>query len=91
MPALALPEELFRNSEKGVFAGLGISLPEAVRYESRIREKATFVFVSCDDVPQSEWARELLIAMGAEEANLLRANDQGGPTREETGALINQA
>jgi hypothetical protein len=71
MEALALPGEFLLNSEKGVFAGLGISPSDATRYESRMRNKASFVFVRCEDVPQSEWARELLSAMGAEEVKLL--------------------
>ena len=89
MPALAIPEEMLRNSEKGVFAGLGISVSEAVRYENRMREKASFVFVSCNDVPQSEWARQLLIAMGAEEASLLRSEDGILTAQEQTGVLSN--
>jgi hypothetical protein len=91
MSAFALPEELFVHSEKGVFGGLGISPSAAARYERRMRDKMSFVFVSCNDVPQSEWARELLIAMGAEEARLLRLENESRPTHDEAGALFNQA
>lgn len=87
--ALALPEELFRTSEKGIFAGLGISASDAARYESRMRDKASFVFVSCNDVPRSEWARELLSAMGAAEARLLTQEKQSQSQAESKPVLAN--
>jgi hypothetical protein len=87
MKALALPEELLRNSEKGVLVGLGLSPSEAARYENRMHDKMSFVFVSCNDVPQSEWARELLSAMGAEEASLSRVENQNQVPPQGTGIL----
>lgn len=75
--ALALPEELLSaDADAGVFGVLGIPQAEAVRYNSRLRENAAFILVSCDHVAHSEWARELLSAMGGEEVSLLESRYQ---------------
>jgi hypothetical protein len=87
--ALALPGKLLANSERGVFAGLGISPTDAARYESRMRDKSSFVYVSCDDLAQSEWARELLSTMGAEEVSLLRRDGDSPKEQEGAATLLN--
>lgn len=89
LQALAIAEEFLKKSEKSVFVGLGISASDAARYESRMHDRASFVFVSCDDVPRSEWARELLSAMGAEEARLLRQDNQSQAQAESHRDLTN--
>ena len=89
MQALALPVELLATSERGVFAGLGISPSVAARYESRMRDKSSFVFVSCDDLAHSEWARELLSTMGAEEVSLLRQESDSQTEQGGTKSLAN--
>jgi hypothetical protein len=89
MQALALPVELLATSERGVFAGLGISPSVAARYEGRMRDKSSFVFVSCDDLAQSEWARELLSTMGAEEVSLLRQESDSQTGQGGTKPLAN--
>ena len=85
--ALALPEELLVNSERGFFAGLGTSPPIASRYESRMRDQSSFIFVSCEDIAQSEWARELLSTMGAEEVSLLSRDQDVIASAGETNLL----
>jgi hypothetical protein len=87
--ALALPGKLLANSERGVFAGLGISPTDAARYESRMRDKSSFVYVSCDGLAQSEWARELLSTMGAEEVSLLRRDGDSPKEQEGAATLLN--
>lgn len=67
---LSLPEDLLR-SETGVFGVLGIPPDEAIRYRNRLRNNAAFILVNCEHFAHSEWARELLSTMGAEEASLL--------------------
>jgi len=69
---LSLPENLLR-SEAEMFGLLGIPPDEAARYKSRLRKNAAFILVSCEHVAHSEWARELLSTMGAEEASLLES------------------
>ena len=84
---LALPESLLRpESVSEVFGLLGISPGEAARYRSQLRKNAAFIFVSCEHEAHSEWARELLGAMGAEEASLLVAysDEKGTKTRRPT-------
>jgi hypothetical protein len=69
---LAMPHNLLRSeSVSEVFGLLGIGPDEVARYQSRLRDKSAFILVSCEHVAHSEWARELLSTMGAEEANLL--------------------
>jgi len=55
----------------GMLTGLGIPQPHAFRYESRVQEDATLVFISCDGYAQAQWAREILRRMRAEEVSLL--------------------
>lgn len=52
-------------------ASLGIPENEAVRYAARLRRDANLVFVSCEGTARSEWAREILRRMRAEEVCLL--------------------
>ena len=69
---LTLPENLLRPERVSeVFGIFGISPSEAARYRSPLRRNAAFILVSCEHEAHSEWARELLSAMGAEEASLL--------------------
>src|SRR5579862_1483527 len=89
LQALALPEELLTTSERGVFASLGISPSVAAKYEGRMRDKSSFVFVNCDDLAQSEWARELLSTMGAEEVSLLSQESDGQEEQGGTKSLAN--
>lgn len=50
---------------------LGIPRPHAARYGTREQEDATLVFVSCDGSALSQWAREILRHLRAEEVSLL--------------------
>lgn len=71
---LDLPENLVRSQRLSeIFRMLGISCGEAVRYRSRLQKNAALILVNCKHEAHSEWARELLTAMGAEEASLLRS------------------
>jgi hypothetical protein len=79
---LSLPEDLLR-SEMGVFGALGIPPDEAARYRNRLRNNAAFILVNCEHFAHSEWARELLSTMGAEEASLL-GNRYRDPEESET-------
>ena len=69
--------------------GLGISPTDVAQYESRMRDKSSVVFVSCDDLAQSEWARELLSTMGAEEVSLLRRDGDSPKEQGEATTLLN--
>ncbi len=69
-----------------VLTSLGIPKAAAVRYEERLRRDASLVFVSCDDAARSEWAREILRRLRADEVCLLKEFDRverkharGGP------------
>jgi hypothetical protein len=55
------------DGRSGALAYLGIPADAAARYEARTREDASLVFVSCDGWAQSEWAREILRLLRAEE------------------------
>jgi hypothetical protein len=55
---------------------LGIPLADLMRYEARTRDDASLVFVSCDGWAQSEWAREILRLLGAEEVCVLGGREQ---------------
>ena len=57
---------------EGILACLGI--PE--RYAARVRRDTSLVFVSCDGSAQSEWAREILRRLPAEEVRLLGELDE---------------
>ena len=57
---------------RGMLASLGI--PE--RYAARVRRDASLIFVTCDGSAQSEWAREILRRLRAEEVRLLGELDE---------------
>ena len=57
---------------QGMLANLGIP----PRYAARVSRDATLVFVSCDGSAQSEWAREILRRLRAEEVRLLGELDE---------------
>jgi len=59
-----------------LLAGLGIPQPDAARYEARVRRDATLIFVSCQGAARSQWAREILWRMRAEEVRLLGEYDE---------------
>lgn len=63
------------DKRTGALAKLGIPADAAERYEARTREDASLVFVSCDGWAQSEWAREILRLLRAEEVCILGEND----------------
>jgi hypothetical protein len=65
--------------------GLGIPQPDAARYEARVREDATLVFVSCDGSARSHWAREILWRMRAEEVSLLGEYEEGARRKRNGG------
>ena len=64
------------DKHTGALAKLGIPVDAAERYEARTREDASLVFVSCDGWAQSEWAREILRLLRAEEVCVLGENDE---------------
>ena len=75
--ALACTDSDPQGSAKGaVLVNLGIPKAEAARYEERLRRDASMVFVSCDDAARSEWAREILRRLRAEEVCLLADFDR---------------
>lgn len=75
--ALARPDSHPQASINGaVLTSLGIPKAAAARYEERLRRDASLVFVSCDDSARSEWAREILRRMRAEEVCLLEEFDR---------------
>jgi hypothetical protein len=59
------------DKSTGALANLGIPSDAALRYEARTREDASLVFVRCDGSAQSEWAREILRLLRAEEVCVL--------------------
>jgi hypothetical protein len=66
-----------------LLAGLGIPLLDAARYQARVRRDATLIFVSCQGAARSQWAREILWRMRAEEVRLLGEYDEVRDRREE--------
>lgn len=60
------------DGEGEALANLGIPAEAAARYQSRVRQDASLVFVSCDGSAQSEWAGEILRLLRADEVRLLR-------------------
>jgi hypothetical protein len=56
---------------KEALANLGIPPEAAARYESLMHGNGSLVFVICDGSAQSEWAREVMRTMQAEEVCLL--------------------
>jgi len=63
------------DKRTGALAKLGIPADAAERYEARTRQDASLVFVTCDGWAQSEWAREILRLLRAEEVCVLGEND----------------
>lgn len=63
------------DRHSGALESLGIPAAAAERYETRTREDATLVFVTCDGWAQSEWAREILRLLRAEEICVLGENE----------------
>lgn len=63
------------DRHSGALERLGIPADAAERYETRTRENATLVFVTCDGWAQSEWAREILRLLRAEEICVLGENE----------------
>jgi hypothetical protein len=59
-----------RTGNQGMLQNLGIPEEAATRYEARLRRDAMIVFVDCDGWAQSEWAREILQRLQAEEVSL---------------------
>jgi hypothetical protein len=59
------------DERSGTLANLGIPADDAARYEARTREDACLIFVSCDGWAQSEWAREILRLLRAEEVRVI--------------------
>jgi hypothetical protein len=64
------------DERTGALAKLGIPVDAAERYEARTQEDASLVSVSCDGWAQSEWAREILRLLRAEEVCVLGENDE---------------
>ncbi|HST09246.1 MAG TPA: hypothetical protein VLL05_02625 [Terriglobales bacterium] len=64
------------DKRSGALANLGIPSADVTRYESRTRDDASLVFVSCDGWAQSEWAREILRLLRAEEVCVLGGKEQ---------------
>jgi hypothetical protein len=58
-----------RTSSGGPLAKLGIPLDDAARFEARVLQDASLIFVACDGSAQSEWAREILRLLRAEEVD----------------------
>lgn len=68
------------GERSGALANLGIPAEAAAR--ARSREGASLVFVSCEGSAQSEWAREILRLLRAEEVSVIggrraRESDRG--------------
>jgi hypothetical protein len=63
------------DERSGAFANLGIPSEAAARYEARTREDASLIFVSCDGWAQSEWAREILRLLRAEEVCVIEQDE----------------
>ena len=72
LPALTQVDSRFdRNGNRSMLRNLGIPEEVAARYEARLRHDANLVFVNCDGWAQSEWAREILRRLKADEVSLL--------------------
>jgi hypothetical protein len=81
--ALTTSDRRSPGEPEGLLSGLGIPEPDAARYEARIRSDANLIFVSCEGAARSQWAREILWRMRAEEVRLLGEPDELLPTRRE--------
>jgi hypothetical protein len=55
----------------GTLTALGLPAEDSGRFEDEMREGGVFLYVSCNETAQTQWALELLRAAGAEEAGLL--------------------
>ena len=76
------------GGDGGLLTSLGIAHEAAARYEARVRHDASLVFVSCDGSAQSEWAREILRRLRAEEVRLLGELPGSELGTEELGAPV---
>jgi len=56
-------------SGRGPLTNLGIPALAAQRYEARLLKDASLIFVACDGSAQSEWAREILRLLRADEVD----------------------
>ena len=65
--ALAQTDYLPEDTNRAVLASLGIPESAAARCEERLRHDANLVFVICEGSAHSEWAREILRRLRAEE------------------------
>jgi hypothetical protein len=66
---------------------LGMPADTAARYNDRVNRSGSLVFISCEDAAQSEWAREILRLLRAEEVCLLgEAGDGESIVAEPLGA-----
>lgn len=71
LSALAPSRPQYAGQRGELLQGLGIPQPDAARYEARVRNDASLIFVSCEGIARSEWAREILRSMQAEEVRSL--------------------
>jgi hypothetical protein len=77
------------DNGSGPLENLGIPSDVATRYEARTREDASLVFVSCDGRAQSEWAREILRLLRAEEVCVLGGKElECDPPAPESNVII---
>ena len=89
LPALTQVDcRLDRTGNRSMLQNLGIPEDVAARYESRLRHDATLVFVDCDGWAQSEWAREILRRLKADEVSLLDEFAGAVPTSAQTASLV---
>jgi hypothetical protein len=89
--ALTQSDWAIAECDGGMLTGLGIPQPHAARFETRVREDATLVFVSCDGYAQAQWAREILRRMPAEQVSLLGELDQPFRRQREDGTVCSLA
>jgi hypothetical protein len=61
-----------RNESQGMLQNLGVPEEMAARCEASLRQDGMIVFVDCDGRAKSEWAREILQRLQAEEVSLPR-------------------
>jgi hypothetical protein len=80
--------ELTVGGDGGLLTSLGIAHEAAARYAARVCRDASLVFVSCDGSAQSEWAREILRRLRAEEVRLLGEFGNGERESEEAGTPV---
>jgi hypothetical protein len=52
----------------GLLCSLGLRRSSAERCQHNLQQEGALVFVRCDEVAESEWAREIMFQTGADEA-----------------------